>query len=218
MPTPLPRIEPGERAIVAGRTGSGKSTLATYLLRRSRQHWAIFNPKLTAAYKRLPNANVITSFKASKVEKSLQDFQYTLLNFNSREADPEFMDEIIEWLHENYKNIGLCADELYTLHVNGRPGPGLVAWQTRGRELQQSFLGLTQRPAWVSKFVFSEADYIAGMDLTLPEDRKRMRDNTGFEGFLNRLEPHYWRWYNVAADTDTLWQPVPLPSNSIEDQ
>jgi energy-coupling factor transporter ATP-binding protein EcfA2 len=217
MSTHPPRIKPGERVIVAGRTGSGKSTLATFLLRRSRQHWIVFNPKHTSAYNKLPNAKILSGFKASRVQKSLMENQFTILNFNSREADPDFMDDIITWLHENYKNIGLCADELYTLHNNGRPGPGLVSWETRGRELGQSFLGLTQRPAWVSKFVFSEASYIGCMDLNLPEDRKKMRDNTGFEGFLDRLAPHYWRWYNVEADTATLFKPVPLPSQTSEE-
>lgn len=212
----LPKPKPGERIVVSGRTGSGKSVLGKWLLERTHQHWVIFNPKNTKAYASLPDANVLNRFNASRVESSIAKHKYTILNFAGNENNPEFMDQVIQWLHDHYQNIGLVADELYTLHANGRPGPGLVSWLTRGRELRQSFIGLTQRPAWVSRFVFSEADYIVGMDLTLPEDRKRMRDNTGFQGFLNRLPPHHWRWYDVSADSDTLWGPVPIPSVQSE--
>lgn len=214
MPPQLPQLKKGERLVVAGRSGSGKTTLAAFFLNRSRQHWLILNPKHTKGYAELSQAKVLHKFDAAAVSASLAKNKYTVLNLSSVQATDEYMDWIIDWLHNNFSNVGLCADELYTLHSNGRPGPGLVGWLTRGRELQQSFIGLTQRPAWVSKFVFSEANYIVGMDLTLPEDRKRMRDNTGFNGFQNRLPAHQWRWYDVERDADTLWGAVPLPQKS----
>lgn len=208
----VPHIEPGSRVVVAGRTGSGKTTLGAFLLGRSRQHWIIFNPKHTAGYSVLDDANVLrkTSGEMGRVESSLKKHRFTVLNFPSSESDSEYMDALIQYFHETYTNIGVCADELYTLHSNGRPGNGLIALLTRGRELKQSFLGMTQRPAWVSRFVFSEASAIVGMDLALPEDRKRMRDNTGSEVFSSRVPPHHWRWYNVGADSQTLWGPVPF--------
>lgn len=214
MPPKLPSVEPGKRLVVSGRTGAGKTTVAAYFLRRSRQHWVILNPKHTAGYKALPDSKVLQGFNAKKVAQSIKENQYTIINFTGPESTPEFMDAVIEWLHNNYKNIGLVADELYTLHIQGRAGPGVIGWLTRGRELKQSWIGLTQRPAWVSRFIFSEADYVVGMDLALNDDRKRMRDNTGNSEFLSRLSPHHWRWYDVSADTSTLWGPVPFTSPS----
>ena len=124
------------------------------------------------------------------------------------------MDAILLYLHESYENIGVCADELYTLHAgNARAGDGLIAFLTRGREKKQSFIGLTQRPAWLSKFLFSESDYIGALDLRLPEDRKRMVDMTGQRAFHKDLTAHHWLWYIVATDNLTLFGPVPrLPS------
>jgi hypothetical protein len=195
---------------LSGRSGSGKTELAGWLLSHSLQHWVIFNPKHTAGYKKLPDANVLQGFDARKVAKSLEAHRFTIINFTGAESTPAFMDSVIEWLHESYTNIGLCCDELYTLHTNGRPGPGLIGWLTRGRELKQSFIGLTQRPAWVSVFLYSEANYIVGMDLTMKDDRKRLFETTGEAGFLKRLDAYYWRWYDVSNDSASFWAPVPL--------
>lgn len=210
-PQPLPSIKPGERAIIAGRTGSGKTTLGTWLLKRSPQRWVIFNPKNTPIYNDLPNVEIMYGFNAKKLDRAVDNAKFMVLNFKPVESEPRFMDACIGWLHEQFDNIGLCADELYTLHDGTRPLPGLTAWLTRGRERKQSFVGLMQRPAWISRFCFSESDYIGGMALQLASDRKTMMQNAGRAEFLKKLDPHYWLWYRVAADSLNLYGPVPLP-------
>lgn len=114
------------------------------------------------------------------------------------------------YLHESFENVGFCIDELYTLHTGGRAGEGLTGVLTRGREMKQSFLGLTQRPAWVSRFCFSESDYVIGMDLALKEDRKRMVDITGNIHFSERLEARKWLFYDVGKDDIKKYSAVPL--------
>lgn len=210
LQNPLPLIKPGERAIIAGRTGSGKTVLGGWLARRSPQKWIVFNPKHTAGYNELPNVEILDGFKARKIDKALNDSRFVVLNFAPAESTAPFMDACIRWLHDQYDNIGLIADELYTLHDSGRPLPGLTAWLTRGRERKQSFIGLTQRPVWISRFCFSEADYIGGMSLQLASDRKAMMQNTGRAEYLKKLDAHYWLWYRVAADELDLYGPVPL--------
>ncbi len=205
-----PSIEPGERALIAGRTGTGKSTLACWLLNRSPQNWIIFNPKHTAAYRGLSDAVIYKRFEPKPLIRDIQRKKYTIINFRREEADPEFMDAVLTWLHEKLTNVGVCIDELYTMHgSSGRAGDGLVGWLTRGRELRQSFLGLTQRPAFISMFLFSEANYIGAMDLTRRKDRARMVEETGREEFLHPLVGHQWLWYNVPRDDITLYPPVP---------
>ena len=205
----LPFIAPGKRAIVSGRTGSGKSTLACWLLSRSSQHWLILNPKHTAAYKDLPDCEVLTKFDDGLVSRSVEKHRFTLLNLSGAQSTPDYMDNIIQWFHETFENVGLCVDETYTLHIGGKAGDGLVGWLTRGRELKQSFLGLAQRPKWLSLFCFSESDYIVEMDLTISDDRKRVFDFTGNQESLNRLLPHRWLWYDVGSDTLAKYGPVP---------
>jgi hypothetical protein len=76
------------------------------------------------------------------------------------------------------------------LHHQGQAGVGLTSWLTRGRSRRQSFLGGTQRPAWVSRFVFSESDYLSIFSLNLKEDRKRMYEACGREEVMTN-PPRY---------------------------
>lgn len=207
----LPRLNAGTRTVIAGRTGSGKTTLAAYLLlMRSYQHWVILNPKHTAGYKDLPGAIVMDGWNADKFDKAIEANRFVVINFRKEETNAEFMDDVVAWLHENYDDIGIAADELYYLHSNGKPGNGLIGLLTRGRERNQTFLGLMQRPAWVSRFCYSESDNIVGMALNLKDDRKRMVEATGHEGFSQTLHKREWLWYTVDADAAVLWGAVPL--------
>lgn len=205
----FPLIKLGERAILSGRTGSGKSTLGKWLLERSPGRWIILNPKHTKAYNSLPDSHTINGIDLKKLDRSLQEHRFTIVNPTGPQATPENLDAFVEYIHVTYSKIGLCADELYTLHNNGRAGEGLLGLLTRGRELEQSFLGMTQRPAWISQFCFSESQYIGGMSLSLTDDRKRMHQMTGREEFIGKLAPHYWLWYDVSADNLRSFKPVP---------
>lgn len=196
--------------MVAGRTGSGKSTVACWLLNRSPGHWIILNPKWTAAFNKLPDSKIIESIDLKKIDRSLSENRFTIINPKSTQSDPDTLDALIMWLHESYTDVGLCVDELYAIHRNGTAGQGLIGWLTRGRELKQSFLGLTQRPAWLSKFLFSESDYIGGMSLALENDRKRMFEIAGNPLFLEKLQPREWLWYDVEGDSLRKFGPVPL--------
>lgn len=209
----LPRIKAGQRAVIAGRSGSGKSTLANWLLENSPGVWTILNPKWTKAYEKLPNATTVRSFDPAKIDKAFRENRFVIINPSQAEASPEAMDAFVQWLHDNYEKVGLCVDELYTLHKNGKAGEGLLAWLTRGRELKQSFLGLTQRPAWISQFVFSESNFIGEMSLNLPADRKRMFEFIGNEKALENLPPRQWLWYDTENDKLRLFNPVPVRSD-----
>lgn len=208
-PDNFPRIAPGQRVVLAGRSGSGKSTLGCWLLKRSPLHWIILNPKHTKAYNKLPDAKVIDGIDFKKIEKSLQENKFTVVNPTIAQNSPDNLDNFVLYLHETYEKIGLCCDELYTMHKNGQAGSGLIAWLTRGRELKQSFLGQTQRPAWISQFVFSESTFIGGMALNLSGDRKRMYDMTGQPIMLEKMAPHDWCWYSTEKDTLRSFAPVP---------
>lgn len=207
----LPRINQGERASVAGRSGSGKSTLARWLLTRSPGHWVILNPKHTKAFDLLPDSVTMNGFDLRKFEDNIAKHKFTIINPNPRkgQTSPEYMDAFVDWLHNSYTGIGLCADELYTLHKNGQAGEGLTGWLTRGRELKQSFLGLSQRPAWVSKFIFSESNYIGEMSLAIHDDRKKMYDFIGNPEALVKLPPREWLWYEQDKDALRKFGPVP---------
>lgn len=208
----LPQVNPGQRAIIAGRTGSGKSTLVNFLTKRSPGQWVVLNPKHTKAYSALPGAVTMHGFDLKKLEKLLlkDGVRYVIINPQSHQANMETMDLFIEYMHEHYENVGIVCDELYTLHKNGIPGDGLIGWLTRGRELKQSFIGLTQRPAWISKFLISEADYVCSMSLVLEDDRKTMYKSTGQIEMLKQLPEREWLWYTVKTNKLRHLGAVPL--------
>jgi hypothetical protein len=62
----------------------------------------------------------------------------------------------------------------------------------------------------LSKFLFSEADYIVGMALNLEADRKRMFEFTGKRQFLEKLPERDWLWYDVGQDGLRAFNPVPI--------
>lgn len=205
-----PVINPGKRAIIAGRTGSGKSTLAKWMLQVSPGYWVIINPKNTRAYDTLPDSNNVDGIDIPKIKKSIEEHRFTIITPKANQLSPDTLDLLIQWLITEYTNIGISIDELYAVHKNGQAGEGLIGLLTRGRELKQSFLGLTQRPAWLSKFLFSESDYIGGMSLNLEDDRKRMFAFTGKKAFLEKLPEQDWLWYEVGTDNLRAFNPVPL--------
>jgi len=210
MEPQLPRIDPGKRALIAGRTGSGKTTLGAWFMYRSLQHWVILNPKHTALYRDMRYSIVHKTFDPKLLVRDSKRYKFVILELSGDEAESDYMDGIIAWLHSALTNIGLCCDELYTLHSGGgRAGSGLTGWLTRGREKRQSFIGLTQRPAWISQFLFTESDLLIEMDLTLEKDRNRMYESTGNEHFLERITDFRWLCYDVQGDSITLYKPVP---------
>lgn len=168
------------------------------------------NPKHTAMYREMPYSVVHRSFDPKLILRDLRRYRFVIIEPSGEEAEADYMDGIIGWLHSALHNIALCADELYTLHSGGgRAGTGLNGWLTRGREIKQSFLGLTQRPAWISRFLFTESDLICEMDLTLEEDRDTMYKATGDVHFLERVRDYRWLCYDVLRAETTKYAPVP---------
>ncbi len=198
-------LPPGRRIAISGSTGTGKTTLALDYLQSSSLHWIIFNPKWTRIYERLKGHSKLTRIDRTHIERSLRKFQYTILNF-SDVWDWYAQDQLLSWIINKYENIGICIDELYTIHNNSRAGIGLNGLITRGRELGQSFIGCTQRPVYVSKFVFSEADVIVEFHLLLEDDRKVIYKMTGVRAAMTPWPGHDFLFFDVADRKATIYR------------
>lgn len=194
-------LKPGSRTTLCGKTGSGKSTIAITMLRKSRQKWILIDPKADDKIATL-NPAVIHSLKLADVQRAWKEgYQYVAIQ-PPPQTKPLDIDAFILDAYENLTNFGVYIDELYYIHNAGRAGDGLTAILTRGRSDKITYLGATQRPAWISLFCLSEADYIAQFKLQLENDRKRIYSVTGEAVMLNNPPaPYSFYYYDSPGDS-----------------
>lgn len=200
-------LTPGSRTLIAGKTGSGKSTGAVFMLRQSRQKWLLIDPKGDDKIATLKPGH-INKLDVKDIERAWNaGYQYVALSPPPL-STPQEIDLFLLEAFQTYQNFGIYIDELYYIHTNGRSGPGLQAILTRGRSDKITFCGATQRPAWISIFCLSEADYICQYRLQLKKDRDKIYDVTGRTEMLEN-PPKEFSWFYYTAKTEQLKLFVP---------
>lgn len=199
------------RTAVVGRTGSGKTVAGMWVLSKSRfdiQPFILIDYKRDELISRITRAREIT-FK-DKLPK--QPGVYVIRPLPGQEEQLEDWFWRV-WQHEQ---LGLYIDEGYSVPAQS------AAWRsilTQGRSKRLPVIALSQRPSWVSRFIFSEADYIACFQLNHVDDRKRIQEYVP-KGQMNmdaRLPPFHFYWYDVKQDATFVMQPVPETDLIIED-
>ncbi len=205
MSSNLPYVPPGKRALILGKTGSGKTVGASWLLSRSPGRWVILDSKHDELLSQLgPEVD----WNANAIIKELK--KYRVVVAHPKELEPELLDQVLFDLCESRESVSIFVDELMYLHKGvGRAGPGLMGLLTRGRSRKQSFIGCSQRPAFISGFCYSEAEYFGVYRLKLKQDWAKIIEFTGFPQVKKTREDHHWAWVDVAQDTLTEYGPVP---------
>lgn len=196
----LPNIS--QRTAIIGRTGSGKTRLGWKLL-----SLAPFDqiPYVLVDYKReglFTTVDRIREISSREVPK-----QPGLYIIRPHVGDE---DEMEKWLWKLWdrESCGLYIDEGYMLPQN--PRGAFTAILTQGRSKHIPVYCLTQRPSWISRFVFSEADYYAVMQLNDERDAKTV------QAFIKRdkadvtreLPDYHAYWYDVAKRQAYVFKPV----------
>ncbi len=201
----LPKVERGQRALVLGRTGSGKTTGALWLVSRSPGPWVLLNIKYDEA---MSKCGPDCPMDVGAILKAQRDSRVVVVHPEA--FDQQTLDDFIFDLAESKAATGLCIDELlYVSKGNGQAGQGVLAWLTRGRSRKQSFIGCTQRPANVSNYLYSEADYYMLYNLKLEKDWAKIREYTGRADLRQERAAHRFGWYDVAEDEKTEFGAVP---------
>jgi len=123
---------------------------------------------------------------------------------------PDQAEDVNKWLWKVWEkgNIGLFIDEGYMIP----DAPALNAILTQGRSLRIPATILTQRPVWCSRFVISEASYIAVFYLNDERDLKTISGFTPRNAVFdwNKDLPRFTaRWYDVARRYSAVIDPVP---------
>lgn len=196
------------RTTVIGSTGSGKTQFACWLLSSrdfDRKPWVIFDFK---------EDDLIAELGAKEIKITAKPPKKPGLYVVRPEA--EFQNKEIEAFlmacHEQ-ENIGLFIDEGYMIPKGSRAFRKIL---TQGRSRRVPVICLTQRPAWIDRFVFSEANFFAVFRLTDEDDVLTVKRFIGKHGraLVNHgLAEYTCVWFDVGGGSGngkvSLCLPVP---------
>lgn len=208
-----------QRLTVIGRTGTGKTVAGMYHVSRrnlKKEKWVLLNFKGDELIDSIERAQHIDydwrpprrNWLSRIFNRNGDDGGLFVLHPNPNDKKP--LEEFL-WRMWESGDVGIFADEGYMLTGS----EAFEAILTQGRSLRIPVIACTQRPAWVSRFVFSEADFFQLFDLN---DR---RDWQTVESFMPRVDnvelQNYHSWYyDVARKQMFEFSPVPPPEEIRE--
>jgi len=204
--------EPGERAFIAGQTGSGKTAFAVWLLERIETSPAfIYDTKEETKFDTLPNSKIVSTIEEADEAYSDPTLDYIIfrppINVTS---DPRALDDLLYHHWQYWRRSVAYIDETYMFHTNGRAGPGLLALMTRGRSREITVIMCTQRPAWISQFMVSEAQKFYIFFLNIANDKKRIAEIMPTFDKLPNPPKHGFYFFKAGESVATKYGAVKL--------
>jgi hypothetical protein len=197
-----------QRLTVIGKTGSGKTQGAVWqLARRSfdRKPWIVFDFKLDDLINELPHTTHMSVTDALPKKPGL----YIV---HPKPGEEEYVEEML-WRIWARENIGVYIDELYMINKNSKSFRALL---TQGRSKRIPIIGLTQRPVDVSRFCFSEADYIQLYTLNDRRDYKTVKEFMPMPIESPLPAPYYSFWWDNSRNYKAVLKPVPQWNNILD--
>lgn len=196
-----------QRITIIGKTGSGKTQAALHLL-AERSYTS--RPWIVLDFKREKLLNAIPFREYLGVTERLPKHAGIYIVQPKTWEKDEVEDLLLRvWDRER---IGLFIDEGYMLH---KASPGFQAVLTQGRSKSIPIIHLTQRPVLVSRFAFSEADYIQLFQLTDWRDIKTVKYFMPLPIETPLPEFHSW-WWDNSRNVKRVLRPVPDASTILD--
>lgn len=199
--TKVPKLpNDSQRLAIIGRTGTGKTQAAVWHLSRrnfNRMPWIVFDFK---------GDELINSINRA-VHLSLSDPLPTKPGIYIVHPRPDQDEELEKYLWKIWEreNIGVYVDEGYMMNRSGAFNTLL----TQGRSKRIPMIVLSQRPVWLSVFVWSESDFFQIFHLSIASDAAKVREYTPIDLRSQKLEEFQSFYYDVKRDTVFKFQPVP---------
>lgn len=195
-----------ERLSIFGRTGSGKTQFGASVLSKSPFHRM---PYVIVDYKREGLFGAVSRIREiglNEIPKSPGLYIVRPMPWQE-DAVERFLFRI--W---DKGKIGLYIDEGHSLPDKG----GLQVILQQGRAKRIPVIALSQRPAWVNRFLFSEADHFAVFHLNDKRDRDKLNAVLP-DGVLDERQPEYHAlWYAVKSDKLFRLSPVESADEIID--
>lgn len=200
-----------QRLAIVGRTGTGKSQAGAYWLSLqdfSSFPWVVWDTKRDSFWRKiwsLRGAKRLT-FGDTPNKTGLQYLQ-PLPHEMQSDACENFL-----WRIHKRGNCGLFFDEMY---MTDRYSKAITALITQGRDLHIPMVMLSQKPKYVTPFVWSEADFVQAFHLNDKADQKRIVEFTRPD-LIRPLRDFHSVWYDVGRNSVVEFSPVPARDRILE--
>lgn len=205
-----PRLpDNSNRLVEIGRTGTGKTVgglwhLSNFDLSRP---WILLNLKNDEHIESIEKARFLPDYSYVPKKKDSGLFVLTVhprdLKGTLREMSP--VDKYLERVWERQR-MGVFIDEAFPLGNSDAVNSIL----TQGRSREIPVIACTQRPAWVSRYLFTEASFIQVYDLNDTRDIQTIESFTPIDWDSEPPLAEYCSYYyDVARDHLFRFNPVP---------
>lgn len=197
-----------QRTVLVGRTGTGKTVAGL---------WHLSNYNLDRPW-------VLINFKNDEHIDSIEKAQHIDFDYIPNKKDdglfvihPIPMDaegtikeksplEIYLWKLWERENVGIFCDEALIVGSNN----AFDACLTQGRSKHIPMIICTQRPVWITRFAFSEADFVQAFHLNDESDRERVEQFTPLDvEDFDLLGKHESFYYDISENNLVRFKPVP---------
>lgn len=194
-----------QRLVIVGKTGTGKTQCAIWHL--ARRSWDTM-PWIIIDYKR---DSLIAKLPAKEISLARAPSAPGLYVVRPMPTQDDAALEAFLWQVWHNENTGLFVDEGFMIPQHSDAFQAIL---TQGRSKHIPTITLSQRPVWLSRFVFSEADFFQCFWLNDRDDRKSLERFLPFT--IERLPNFHSSYYDVSLDKATEWKPVPRANAIVE--
>jgi len=198
-----------QRISIVGRTGSGKTLAAMWHLSNADfdvKPWVIYDFKCDPSLAKIGALDGAVHIDTNFVPRR-PGLYFVHPHPDDNDAVREHMWNI--WRQEN---TGVYVDEGLMI---GLYNPAFRSLLTQGRSKHIPMIILSQRPAWLDRFVFSESDFFQVFQLNHSEDRKKMMGYVPAN--IAAPLPQYHSYYHDVSEAETVvMKPVPPVEDTLQ--
>lgn len=196
-----------QRIALLGCTGSGKTLGGLFHLSNANfdaMPWTIIDFKKDEHIEAIPRAHYVSPSDTPK-----HPGIYVL--------QPAPKEDISGYLTRVWRKgrHGIFVDEGFVMSHVPENEELFETLMTQGRSLRVPMILLSQRPAWVSRFMFSEADFIQAWRLNDKRDIKTVESFLPSGAYV-RLPEFHSLYYDVGKNKLTYLKPVPDEETTLQ--